>query len=122
MYKLNVVSEFSSAHRLEGYEGACHNLHGHNWKVRVGIEASEIDKIGMTIDFGIVKTELQSVISELDHRYLNELPSFSGINPTSENIAKFLFGELSKRLNTGTARVCEVEIWESERSSLVYFE
>lgn len=122
MYKLNVVSEFSSAHRLEGYKGACYNLHGHNWKVRVGILASQTDDIGMTIDFGIVKKHLNEIIDKLDHKYLNELECFADMNPTSENIAKYMFGELSTKLNGKFVRVAEVEIWESDRSSMVYFE
>jgi len=122
MYKLNVISEFSSAHRLEGYQGACHNLHGHNWKVRVGILASQVDDIGMTLDFGVVKQHLNSLMAELDHGYLNEMACFEGMNPTSENIAKYIFNRLSKVLNGDFVRVAEIEIWESERSSMVYFE
>ncbi|MDP8221560.1 MAG: 6-carboxytetrahydropterin synthase QueD [Candidatus Stygibacter frigidus] len=122
MYKLNVISDFSSAHRLEGYEGACHNLHGHNWKVRVGILASQVDDIGMTVDFGIVKQHLNSLMAELDHGYLNEMECFKGMNPTSENIAKYIFNRLSQVLNGDFVRVAEIEIWESERSSMVYFE
>ncbi|MCF7919881.1 MAG: 6-carboxytetrahydropterin synthase QueD [Candidatus Cloacimonetes bacterium] len=122
MFKLNVISDFSSAHRLQGYEGACRNLHGHNWKVRVGINASKTDTVGMTVDFGVVKRHLTELMDALDHRYLNELEYFKEMNPTSENIARVLFNELSKRLNGDFVRVCEVEIWESERSSVVYFE
>ncbi len=122
MYKLNVISEFSSAHRLEGYQGACHNLHGHNWKVRVGILASKTDKIGMTLDFGIVKQNLNKITESLDHQYLNELECFKEINPTSENIAKLIFDSLSLMLNAEFIRVAEVEVWESDRSSMVYFE
>jgi len=122
MFKLNVISEFSSAHKLVGYEGACRNLHGHNWKVRVGINASKTDEIGMTVDFGVVKGHLNEMMSMLDHQYLNELGCFQNVNPTSENIARYLFGELSKRLNSDFVRVNEVEIWESDRSSVVYFE
>lgn len=122
MYKLNVVSEFSAAHRLEGYEGACFNLHGHNWKVRVGITATETDSIGMTIDFGIVKKALRSEMEKLDHKYLNELECFEGDNPTSENIARYLYYQLGRELNSETVKVSEVEIWESDRSSLIYFE
>lgn len=122
MFRLNVMSDFSSAHRLEGYEGACKNLHGHNWKVRVGINAAKTDDIGMTLDFGIVKKHLQSLLDKLDHRYLNDLEYFKGINPTSENIARYIFSELGKSINGEFVRVAEVEIWESDRTSVVYFE
>ena len=121
MFKLNVVSHFSAAHKLNGYDGECKNLHGHNWKIRVGINCEETDQIGMAIDFGVIKEKLNKEVDKLDHKYLNELPSFSEINPTSENIAKTLFEKLSKSLNINDCVVSEVEVWESERASVIYY-
>lgn len=122
MFKLNVVSQFSSAHKLNGYAGACRNLHGHNWKVRIGIECAETDKIGMTIDFGIVKSELNKLIEILDHNFLNDLPYFTDCNPTSENIARFIYEEMTKRIQVEGCKVADVEVWESDKSSIVYYE
>ncbi|MDO9577650.1 MAG: 6-carboxytetrahydropterin synthase QueD [Candidatus Cloacimonadales bacterium] len=122
MFKLNVTSQFASAHKLNGYDGACKNLHGHNWKVRVGIECEKTDKIGMTIDFGIVKQHLNALIDTLDHSYLNELPCFENVNPTSENIAKYIYDKIKNEINVNGCRVVEVEVWESDKSSMVYFE
>jgi len=122
MYKLNVTSDFSSAHRLNGYEGLCKNLHGHNWKVRIGIICKKVDEIGMTIDFGEVKKNLHEIMLMLDHTYLNDLEHFKNINPTSENIAKFIFGEMKKRITVPDCKIAEVEVWESDITSMVYFE
>lgn len=120
MYKLSVTDSFSAAHRLCGYEGACSNLHGHNWKVRVGLQASELDDIGMAMDFGAIKQMLQDILQELDHAYLNELSDFHELNPTSENLARYIFESLEASLQNPTVKVCEVEICESERSSVIY--
>ncbi|MDA3813330.1 MAG: 6-carboxytetrahydropterin synthase QueD [Candidatus Cloacimonetes bacterium] len=122
MYKLNVTSNFSSAHKLDGYKGLCKNLHGHNWKVRIGIYCGKVDNIGMTIDYGEVKKYLNEVIMMLDHTYLNELEYFKGINPTSENIAKFIYHEMKRRINFPDCNIAEVEVWESDITSMVYFE
>ena len=122
MYKLSVRSEFSAAHKLTGYEGQCRNLHGHNWKVRVSIFCDVTDDIGLTIDFGIVKKDLNDIMDSLDHAYLNELSVFEGINPTSENIAKHIYVEFKKKLAGQSAKVAEVEVWESDRTSMTYFE
>lgn len=122
MYKLNVTSQFSSAHKLEGYDGPCKNLHGHNWKVRVGIHCEKTDNTGMTIDFKIIKKHLEEIIDTFDHNYLNDLPCFKNVNPTSENIAKFLFNELNKKINIKGCRLSEVEVWESDKTSMIYFE
>jgi len=122
LFKLNVKSEFSAAHKLTGYEGQCKNLHGHNWKVRVAVFCNVTDDIGLTIDFGIIKKYLNEIIQKLDHTYLNELTIFEGKNPTSENIAKFIFDEFKDKLNNENGKVAEVEVWESDRTSMTYFE
>ncbi|MBT3756302.1 MAG: 6-carboxytetrahydropterin synthase QueD [Candidatus Cloacimonetes bacterium] len=122
MYKLNVTSDFSSAHKLDGYEGLCKNLHGHNWKVRIGILCEKVDEIGMTIDYGEVKKSLSEIMMMLDHTYLNELEHFKGINPTSENIAKFIYKEMKKRIEVPYCKMADVEVWESDITSMIYFE
>ena len=120
MYKLNVTDSFSAAHRLCGYEGACKNLHGHNWKVRIAITCSQLDEIGMALDYGIIKKALAEVLESLDHQYLNDLEALNGMNTTSENLARHIFMELSKQITKPGCKVAEVEIFESERSSVVY--
>lgn len=122
MYKLNVTSHFSSAHHLVGYDGPCKELHGHNWKVRVALLCDKIDSIGMAIDFTIVKKHLEEQMNELDHRLLNDLPAFQQNNPTSENIAKYLYDNLLAKFSPLGCKVSEVEVWESEKSSVVYYE
>ncbi|MDD3534933.1 MAG: 6-carboxytetrahydropterin synthase QueD [Candidatus Cloacimonetes bacterium] len=120
MYLLKVTDSFAAAHRLCGYEGACSNLHGHNWKVRVGIACNELDEIGMALDYGIIKSILGEILAMFDHAYLNDLPLLKGQNPTSENLARIIFEEMAEGLKPYPARICEVEIYESEKSSVVY--
>ncbi|MDR2351500.1 MAG: 6-carboxytetrahydropterin synthase QueD [Endomicrobium sp.] len=117
-YKLSVTKDFASAHRLRDYKGRCENLHGHNWKIRVAFSGSRLDNTGMLIDFTNIKKHLDQIISYLDHKFLNEIEPFSKINPTTENIAAFIYEQL-KQIETETAKVCEVEVCESESSSAV---
>jgi 6-pyruvoyltetrahydropterin/6-carboxytetrahydropterin synthase len=120
MYKLNVISSFSSAHKLNGYEGLCRNLHGHNWKVRLCVMCDKLDEIGMAMDFGIIKSKLNELLEELDHRFLNDLPAFSEMNPTSENLARYIFEQMGAKLTQCPCEVVEVEVWESEKASVIY--
>ena len=120
MYRLSVSDSFSAAHRLCGYEGACRNLHGHNWKVKVCLATDQLDKIGMALDFGVIKQILATILDELDHAYLNELPAFKQQNPTSENLARYVFERFESALNGQNVKVESVEIQESERSAVVY--
>ncbi len=120
MYLLNVTDSFSAAHRLCGYQGACSNLHGHNWKVRVGIACSQLDDIGMALDYGIIKSILKGVLDTLDHEYLNDVPALEGLNPTSENLSRYIYEKMQQGLAQYDARIKEVELYESERSSVIY--
>ncbi len=120
MYRLNVTDSFSAAHKLCGYQGACSNLHGHNWKVRLCLSCTELDEIGMAMDFGIIKQVLKRVLDQLDHRYLNDIAEFTTQNPTSEHLARYIYEKMEAELESETCHVYEVEIWESEKSSVVY--
>lgn len=117
-YKLSVTRSFSSAHCLREYKGRCENLHGHNWKIRAAFYGTELDDTGVLIDFTDIKLHLNKIINYLDHKFLNEIVPFDRVNPTAENIAAFVLGRL-KDIETKNAKVCEVEVWESESSSAV---
>ena len=122
MYELEITKQFSGAHRLDGYPGDCRKLHGHNWLVTVVLTATELDEIGIALDFKILKRELDAAISRFDHAYLNELPEFAACNPTSENLARIIHRDLSSRLNDGRIRVARIKVAESPGSSASYYE
>lgn len=120
MFELTIESSFSSAHNLREYDGACERLHGHNWRVELHLEAEKLDQCGLAIDFKLLKGELNKVIDGLDHRYLNELTPFDTLNPSAENLAKYIFEKLSKSLNDGNLRVSLVRVWESDHAAAAY--
>jgi len=122
MYELEITKHFSGAHSLTGYPGDCRKLHGHNWVVTVVLQATELDEIGIALDFKILKKELNEVIDRFDHVYLNDLEEFASCNPTSENLARIIYCELGKRLNDGRVKVTRVSVEESAGSRASYFE
>ncbi|VAX00453.1 6-carboxy-5,6,7,8-tetrahydropterin synthase [hydrothermal vent metagenome] len=122
MYSLNVVSDFASAHTLRDYPGACSRMHGHNWKVEAEVEASQLDEVGMAVDFKVIRQAVKKLTDRLDHYYLNEIPPFDEINPTAENIAAYLYRGLSEILNDGRIRVRAITLWETERACVRYSE
>jgi len=122
MYEVMVEGSFSAAHNLRGYKKKCEELHGHNWKVRVGIQGEKLDGIGMLIDFREVKDYLERILEKLDHKYLNEISHFKMTNPTSENIARFIYNELKGQLKSSHYRVSKVTVWESDTTSATYFQ
>lgn len=122
MYRLKIHTYFAAAHCLTHYQGDCENLHGHNWRVEVAVTARELDKAGLGIDFKILKAETNVLLKALDHKYLNDLVPFSDISPSSENIARFLYQELSQKLNTDNVKVEMITVWESDFANASYYE
>jgi 6-pyruvoyltetrahydropterin/6-carboxytetrahydropterin synthase len=122
MYELMVETNFSSAHQLRGYKGECEKLHGHSWKVQVNVVAERLNEMDMAIDFHEMKEIVNEVISPLDHSFLNEIFPFTEKNPSSENIAKWIYDSLKKRLDSGNIQLSSVTVWESEITSATYFE
>jgi len=120
MFEVTIETGFSGAHKLRGYEGKCGNLHGHNWKVVVTAASERLDDVGMALDFASLKEETRAVLSQVDHTYLNEIFPFTELNPTAENIAKWLWEMLSKRLDTDHLMVVSVAVWESESACATY--
>ena len=119
MFRVTVTKSFSAAHALK-IGGKCEDLHGHNFKVDVTVEGTELSPEGLLIDFRDLKQWTVEVIDQLDHKYLNELPSFSGDCATSERVARFIFDSLAARMKGNAARITEVTVWESDNARVSY--
>jgi 6-pyruvoyltetrahydropterin/6-carboxytetrahydropterin synthase len=122
MYELKIVTQFAAAHQLREYQGGCENLHGHNWKVEVFVKGEKLGKDGLLIDFQVIKNATREVLEELDHTFLNELAPFLEQNPSSENIARYVFNSLNRRLKNDNVRVSRVSAWESDTACATYEE
>ena len=122
MYELMIETKFAAAHQLRNYNGKCERLHGHNWKVEVYVAAENLNDIGLAVDFKVLKDTTNELLMVLEHSFVNDVFPFTEINPSSENIAKWLYDGLSKKLNDGNLQVSTVRIWESDTASASYFE
>lgn len=119
-YKLVVIFHFAAAHKLDGYQGKCANLHGHNYKVELELSGHQLNDIGLLVDSETIKCQAKQVIAELDHQYLNELPMFMAIPTSAENIAKYLYQQCSQCLNDELIKVSAVTLWETENFYVRY--
>ncbi len=122
MYELMVETTFSAAHQLRGYKGKCEKLHGHNWKVNIHVVSDKLDELELAMDFHEIKKLADETISPLDHSFLNEMFPFTERNPSSENVAKWIFDSLKKKIDTEHVRLSAVTVWESEIASATYYE
>ena len=112
MYTIKVIKSFSGAHSLREYKGKCESVHGHNWKIEALVSSPTLSSQGMLMDFTELKRLLIEVLSELDHKNLNDLPYFKKENPTSENISRFIHNKLSVNVK----EKLKVIVWETDTS------
>lgn len=113
-WRISKRMEIAGAHNLKlPYESKCQNLHGHNWIVTVHCVSDKITDYGMIVDFAKVKEEIHGY---LDHSYINE--KIPGINPTAENIAKWICDRVSSLCEVGYCY--KVEVQESEGNIAIY--
>ncbi len=120
MFDIFIDTHFSAGHHLRNYPGNCEKPHGHNWKVRATVRADNLDELGMAIDFRTVKNAVNKVMDNLDHLDLNEHPAFTEENPSSENIAVYIFRELEKILTTDRYRPYSIEVRETDTAGVIY--
>ena len=124
MFEVRVEADFAAAHFLKDFHGKCENLHGHNYQVYAHAHGTELDKGGMLLDFGILKTALRAVCKELDHTHLNELEE-NGVlvfdnNPSAERIAMYIFNRLEIVLCDEASKLFAVDVFETPTSRARY--
>jgi len=122
MYEITIKAGFSAAHSLRDYEGPCSRVHGHNWVVEVVACGERLPPNGILVDFREIKQVTSEVLSRLDHTNLNEVPPFDRTNPTSENLARWIYEQVRERMATSDVTVRRVNVREAETSCASYFE
>lgn len=123
MYTLRVEGAFEAAHRVVNYPGKCDRLHGHNWVVEATFQGTQLDELGMLIDFKVAKKALAEILEDFDHYYLNDFPPFKdGVNPTAENLARIIYEKLEAHteVQASPAELTALTVWESQKSSVTY--
>jgi len=125
MYEVTVEAGFSSGHYLRNYRGKCENPHGHNYRVLVTLAGAELDATGLLLDFKQLKTLLHPVVAYLDHQMINDLPPFTELNPSAENLARYFYDETSRQLReitAGRVSVKDCTVFETDTSFARYYE
>ena len=125
MFEVTVEDSFAAGHYLRNYKGKCENPHGHNYKVRVTLAGKELDKAGLLLDFKDLREVMRYVIDRLDHQMINEIPPFTELNPSAENLAKYFYDESNERLKqatNGRVLVKDVTVFETDSTTAKYSE
>src|SRR3972149_2288947 len=105
MFEISIREHFDAAHFLRGYQGRCENLHGHRYNVTVYLRAEELNTIGLVYDFTELKGQLKAILGRFDHVCLNDVAPFLQINPSAENIAVTIYGDLNPHIDGSSASI-----------------
>jgi 6-pyruvoyltetrahydropterin/6-carboxytetrahydropterin synthase len=121
MFEVTIEETFAAGHALRNYRGKCENVHGHNYRCQVTLEGTALDSIGLLVDFVELKRVVHTVLDRMDHQWLNDLPPFDRLNPSAENMAKFIYDQVSEGLTPReNVRVAGVRLWETDTASATY--
>ncbi len=122
-YRLAVRGAFSASHCLRHFKGKCENLHGHNFSVEMTVTGESLDpKVEILADFGDLKRVLKEALSTLDHQHLNDVFPFTEQNPSSENIARYIYRKLQDKAAALGCKLESVTVCEKEGQSATYWE
>jgi len=121
MFEVTIEETFAAGHALRNYRGKCENVHGHNYRCQVTIEGAALDDIGLLVDFVELKRVVHGVLDRLDHQWLNEFPPFDVLNPSAENMARYIYEQVAEGLQVREGvRIALVRLWETDTAYATY--
>ena len=121
-FTVRVQARFESAHFLRSYRGPAEPLHGHSYLVEAELAAASgaLDADNLAVDFVVARRELEVLAKMMDYRCINEVPPFTELNPSAENIAEWFHGRLTEVLRVEKAIVRAITLWEGPVNSVVF--
>ena len=121
-YTVRVEARFEAAHFLREYRGISEPLHGHSYKVEADLEGrgGGVDEDAIAVDFVSAKRKLEALAKTLDYGCINEVPPFTSVNPSAENIAAWFAEELQREVADEGAVVVAVTVWEGPVNAVTY--
>jgi 6-pyruvoyltetrahydropterin/6-carboxytetrahydropterin synthase len=121
-FSVRVEARFEAAHFLREYRGISEPLHGHSYKVEADLAArgGGLDSDAIAVDFVSARRKLEQLARKLDYGCINDVPPFTEVNPSAENIAEWFARELQTAVEEESAVVTAVTIWEGPVNSVTF--
>ena len=121
MYSLGLRRDLVARHYLIGGDwGPENELHPHNYRIEVRLEADSLDRHGFIVDLVDLESHLDRLITRYRERTLNELPEFEKLNPSLEQFARIFCQGLAAALEPTRLTAFQVTIWEDEAAWAAY--
>ncbi len=115
MYQVAVKRDFIAQHFLIGGDwGAENQPHSHHYALELTLEGAGLDQHGYLVDIVEIEQALEALVGRYRDHMLNEMPEFSGLNPSIERFAHRLCQSLSERIQAQNISAVQVKVWENE--------
>jgi 6-pyruvoyltetrahydropterin/6-carboxytetrahydropterin synthase len=121
MWEISTETCVAAAHQLRFAPGEGERLHGHNWRIKLTVQAKELAPSGWVVDFNELAAKLRTFVEPWEHVFLNELKPFDDLNPTAENIAMVVADGMAKIFDDGRVKVTRCDVWENDVCCATYF-
>jgi 6-pyruvoyltetrahydropterin/6-carboxytetrahydropterin synthase len=121
MWEISQETTVAAAHQLRFAPGEGERLHGHNWRIKAVLRATELDSRGFVVDFNELGSVLRALVEPYEHVFLNDIAPFDDVNPTAENLARVVADNLAARMDDARVRVVRVEVWENDTCGATYY-
>jgi 6-pyruvoyltetrahydropterin/6-carboxytetrahydropterin synthase len=116
-FEIRITRTFCASHQVRMYDGQLEPLHGHNWDVTVSVGADNVDKAGFVVDFHLLEQRLDAILGGLNSRHLNDVDTFSRLNPSAEHVAYAIAQALDV---PGQAKLLSVSVTEAPGCVAIY--
>jgi len=115
VYTLAVQRNFTGQHFLIGGDwGAENQWHSHHYRLEIQLEGASLDQHGYLVDIVQVEALLEEIVTRYRDKTLNDLPEFSGLNPSIEHFCRIVCTGFSGKLDAPNISAVRVQIWENE--------
>lgn len=121
MYTVVVKLDFTASHQLTLGDGTQEPLHEHRWHVEAAVEAEQLDKLGLVMDFHKLETHLRNIVDKLSGSQLEQTGYFGDRNSSAETVAKYVYDLLGPKIPAGR-RLCWVQVTEAPGCKARYSE
>ncbi len=115
MYGVSIKRDLIAQHWLIGGNYGMENQpHSHHYRVEARLEGAELDEHGYLVDIVDIEANLEAILGRYRDRALNDLPEFSGLNPSVEHFARIVCQALSRQIQAPNLTAITVRVWETE--------
>src|SRR5579883_3220956 len=112
MWEISAEVTLAARHQIRGVSGEGGRVHEHRWLVRAFVRAERLDATGWVLDFHEVERMLDEIVAPYRAAFLNDIAPWDDVNPTRENLARFIAEKLAAKVDDGRARLVRVDVSE----------